>query len=42
MSLHGAGPPLAIINFVGEASLFFIGMHVIKTKGKRLVQSIYA
>jgi len=28
--------------FVGEASLFFIGMHVIKTKGKRLVQSIYA
>jgi hypothetical protein len=28
--------------FVGEASLFFIGMHIIKTKGKRLVQNIYA
>jgi hypothetical protein len=28
--------------FVGEASLFFISMHIIKTKGKRLAQNIYA
>jgi hypothetical protein len=28
--------------FVGEASLSFIGMHIIKTKGKILAQNIYA